>query len=195
MLVFWFRFSSHIFIDQEVQKLIWPQLHIRVKTFTSNWYPSSNRWEDQDAQVVCRQLGMTGGRAVIAAWFGEGTSPIMLDTVECNGDETSIVRCAHTDWGVHDCTHSEDAGVICSKNIPRSQGSWAYMGPTWGRQDPGGPHVGPMNLAIRVESCRAPCGHMYDITTKQNFPNTYFLLFLLSHVPYALWCLLFNVVK
>ena len=25
----------------------------------------------------------------------------------------------------------------------------AYMGPTWSRQDPGGPHVGPMNLAIR----------------------------------------------
>ena len=22
------------------------------------------------------------------------------------------------------------------------------MGPTWGRQEPGGPHVGPMNLAI-----------------------------------------------
>ena len=24
------------------------------------------------------------------------------------------------------------------------------MGPIWGRQDPGGPHVGPMNFAIRV---------------------------------------------
>ena len=24
----------------------------------------------------------------------------------------------------------------------------AKMGPTWGRQDPGGPHVGPMNFAI-----------------------------------------------
>ena len=24
------------------------------------------------------------------------------------------------------------------------------MGPTWGRQDPGGPHVGPMNLATWV---------------------------------------------
>ena len=22
------------------------------------------------------------------------------------------------------------------------------MGPTWGRQDPGGPHVGPINIAI-----------------------------------------------
>ena len=24
------------------------------------------------------------------------------------------------------------------------------MGPTWGRQAPGGPHIGPMYLAIRV---------------------------------------------
>ena len=24
------------------------------------------------------------------------------------------------------------------------------MGPIWGRQDPGGPHVGPMNFALRV---------------------------------------------
>ena len=24
------------------------------------------------------------------------------------------------------------------------------MGPTWGRQDPGGPHVGPMDLVIWV---------------------------------------------
>ena len=24
----------------------------------------------------------------------------------------------------------------------------ANMGPTWGRQDPGGPHVGPTSLAI-----------------------------------------------
>ena len=26
----------------------------------------------------------------------------------------------------------------------------AYMGPTWGRQDPDGPHVGPIILAIWV---------------------------------------------
>ena len=26
----------------------------------------------------------------------------------------------------------------------------ANIGPIWGRQDPGGPHVGPMNFAIRV---------------------------------------------
>ena len=28
----------------------------------------------------------------------------------------------------------------------------ANMGPTWGRQDPGGPHVGPMNFAICAQT-------------------------------------------
>ena len=31
---------------------------------------------------------------------------------------------------------------------PDSKVHGANMGPTWGRQDPGGPHVGRMNLAI-----------------------------------------------
>ena len=29
-----------------------------------------------------------------------------------------------------------------------SKAHWANMGPIWGRQDPGGPHVGPMNFAV-----------------------------------------------
>ena len=32
--------------------------------------------------------------------------------------------------------------------VPDSKVHWANIGPTWGRQDPGGPHVGPMNFAI-----------------------------------------------
>ena len=33
---------------------------------------------------------------------------------------------------------------------PNSKVHGASMGPIWGRQDPGGPHVGPMNFAIWV---------------------------------------------
>ena len=33
-------------------------------------------------------------------------------------------------------------------NDPDSKVHGAYMGPIWGRQDPGGPHVGPMNFDI-----------------------------------------------
>ena len=35
-------------------------------------------------------------------------------------------------------------------NFPDSKVHGANMGPIWGRQDPGGPHVGPMNFAIWV---------------------------------------------
>ena len=35
-------------------------------------------------------------------------------------------------------------------NVPDRQINVVNMGPIWGQQDPGGPHVGPTNLAIWV---------------------------------------------
>ena len=37
---------------------------------------------------------------------------------------------------------------IMPRTIPDSKVHGANMGPNWGRQDPGGLHVGPMNFAI-----------------------------------------------
>ena len=44
---------------------------------------------------------------------------------------------------------SEIPLTVIGSNRSREQVHGANMGPTWGRQDPGGPHVGPMNLASR----------------------------------------------
>ena len=38
--------------------------------------------------------------------------------------------------------------VVLLGTHPDSKVRGANMGPIWGRQDPGGPHVGPMNFAI-----------------------------------------------
>ena len=38
--------------------------------------------------------------------------------------------------------------LITPARIPDSNVHGANMGPIWGRQNPGGPHVGPMNFAI-----------------------------------------------
>ena len=59
----------------------------------------------------------------------------------------------------------------------------ANMGPIWGRQDPGGPHVGPMNLAIWVcnqtisPTLKSKCSHVdfYVVTG-----STYIFLLLLQ---------------
>ena len=40
------------------------------------------------------------------------------------------------------------ATSLVTQDNPDSKVHWANMGPIWGRQDPGGPHVGPMNFAI-----------------------------------------------
>ena len=42
-----------------------------------------------------------------------------------------------------DCDISEEWTNLHDSNV-----HGANMGPTWGRQDPGGPHVGPMNFAV-----------------------------------------------
>ena len=73
-------------------------------------------WGHDDAEVVCRQLGYGGAKYIRAgSHFGEGRGIIWLDDLACFGNETSLGRCAHNGWGSHDCTHSQDAGVICDK--------------------------------------------------------------------------------
>ena len=51
---------------------------------------------------------------------------------------------------------------------PDSKGSWGLHGAIWGRQDPGGPHVGPMNLAIRVITVSSECHAVQRIEMKEN---------------------------
>uniref|UniRef100_A0AAZ1XPA8 Soluble scavenger receptor cysteine-rich domain-containing protein SSC5D n=1 Tax=Oreochromis aureus TaxID=47969 RepID=A0AAZ1XPA8_OREAU len=56
-------------------------------------------------------------RAKSSAFFGEGQGKIWLDNVNCLGNETSLGHCRYSPSGSFLCSHSEDAGVICSATI------------------------------------------------------------------------------
>ena len=74
-------------------------------------------WDTNDARVVCRQLGFPDVdntfQAVGKALFGQSRGPILLDEVMCTGSENNIAMCPHNGWGIDNCDHSEDVGVIC----------------------------------------------------------------------------------
>uniref|UniRef100_A0A8C4GHN4 SRCR domain-containing protein n=1 Tax=Dicentrarchus labrax TaxID=13489 RepID=A0A8C4GHN4_DICLA len=77
--------------------------------------------------VVCRQLGFTTALAVMKrAALGEADRSvrILLDDVECEGGERSLLECKRSRVGKHNCSHGEDVGVICG--YPNSH----YISPT-----------------------------------------------------------------
>lgn len=105
----------------------------RVEVFHEHQWGTicDDSWDLKDAKVICRQLGC--GTAVSVpdqAHFGHGLDPIWLDNVECTGMETTLSQCGLSNWGLHNCNHDEDAGVVCSGG-PREGGD-AQMPPKKG---------------------------------------------------------------
>ena len=74
-----------------------------------------NGWDNNDAQVVCRQLGFPEGNHLATSneYFGSGSESVALEYVNCVGSESNITSCPINYWGSR-CSHSYDAGVICN---------------------------------------------------------------------------------
>uniref|UniRef100_A0A452FNA3 SRCR domain-containing protein n=1 Tax=Capra hircus TaxID=9925 RepID=A0A452FNA3_CAPHI len=90
-------------------------------------------WSWKDASVACRQLGC--GVAVgipQEAYFGPGVGPIWLSYTSCEGVESTVSDCRHSnikDYRNDSYIHDWDAGVVCSGFVRLAGGD----GPCSGR--------------------------------------------------------------
>ena len=71
------------------------------------------------SQVLIQENGIIhffglGAIAFAEAYYGEGSGSIWLDEVSCSGIESNLLSCRRDQLGMHDCDHSEDAGVRCT---------------------------------------------------------------------------------
>ncbi|XP_064790784.1 galectin-3-binding protein B-like [Oncorhynchus masou masou] len=75
-----------------------------------------DNWDITEAQVVCRYLNYPGAlTAVVGGTYGQGSGPIWMDDLNCEGTEKDLSHCLFKGWGVTDCQHAEDAGVVCER--------------------------------------------------------------------------------
>jgi len=72
-----------------------------------------DNWNMNGGYVACHQLGFPHTRVNTTAYFGPGNGQIWLDNLFCTGFESRLINCNHNGFGNHDCSHSEDAGLIC----------------------------------------------------------------------------------
>ena len=75
-------------------------------------------WDIRDAHVVCRMLGFHHAiDAKSTAFFGEGAGPVWLSNLQCSGNESDISECSHSGWGLQNCGHNRDVGVVCTGEL------------------------------------------------------------------------------
>ena len=78
---------------------------------------SSHNWDVNDATVVCRQLGYQAGAeaALKNRIFGPFIGPVWLTNLQCTGNETNIMGCAHDKIGnkTEQSPASQFASLIC----------------------------------------------------------------------------------
>ena len=93
----------------------------RVEIYYDNAWSTvcDNAWDEDDATVVCRELGLPTSHveAIGGASFGSGSGGILRDQVACTGSENKLLACPAE--SVHQCGHQQDAGVVCGGNDVR----------------------------------------------------------------------------
>ncbi|KAK6312363.1 hypothetical protein J4Q44_G00180270 [Coregonus suidteri] len=93
-------------------------------------------WDLAEAQVVCRQLKFPGViSAVTGGTYGEGSGSIWLDDMNCKGTEKSLSSCPFKGWALTDCSHKEDAGVVCERGTDLTSDTAHFLDHSLGLSD------------------------------------------------------------
>ncbi|XP_037393980.1 scavenger receptor cysteine-rich type 1 protein M130-like [Pygocentrus nattereri] len=75
-------------------------------------------FDQQDAEVVCRELGCGLPVEVLgAAAFGGGEGQMWSEELQCRGNESRIHFCPTSSSLKHNCSHDNDVSVVCADSV------------------------------------------------------------------------------
>ncbi|KAI4896469.1 hypothetical protein NFI96_008001 [Prochilodus magdalenae] len=90
-----------------------------------SWYTVCDAdFDQQDAEVVCRELGCgLPVEGLGGATFGRGEGQVWSEELQCRGNESQIHSCPTSSSLKHNCSHDSDVGLVCAGGVRLVDGS------------------------------------------------------------------------
>ncbi|CAK6979958.1 scavenger receptor cysteine-rich type 1 protein M130-like, partial [Scomber scombrus] len=71
-------------------------------------------FDQQDAEVVCRELGCGAPSVLQGALYGEVEAPMWTKEFQCGGNESALLDCRRSDSARRTCSPGKAVGLTCS---------------------------------------------------------------------------------
>ncbi|XP_067451750.1 scavenger receptor cysteine-rich type 1 protein M130-like [Thunnus thynnus] len=74
-------------------------------------------FDQQDAEVVCRELGCGAPSVLQGALYGEVEAPMWTKEFQCGGRESALLDCGRSDSARSTCSPGKAVGLTCSEPV------------------------------------------------------------------------------
>ncbi|XP_049419905.1 scavenger receptor cysteine-rich type 1 protein M130-like [Epinephelus fuscoguttatus] len=149
---------------------------LEVKSDQSNQSWSSvceDDFDQQDAEVVCRELGCGAPSVLQGALYGEVEAPMWTKEFQCGGNESALLDCRSSDSDRNTCSSGKAVGLTCSDPVRLVGGSSRCSGTLEVKQRDWRPVDGSdWTLTSAVAFCRnLNCGSAVSAGRKEDSSN------------------------
>ncbi|XP_028424312.1 scavenger receptor cysteine-rich type 1 protein M130-like [Perca flavescens] len=99
------------------------RLEMKTNQSTQGWSSvCEDDFDQQDAEVVCRELGCGAPSFLQGALYGEVEAPMWTKEFQCGGNESALLDCRSSDR--NNCSSGKAVGLTCS-DLVRLVGGWS----------------------------------------------------------------------
>ncbi|XP_022606755.1 scavenger receptor cysteine-rich type 1 protein M130-like [Seriola dumerili] len=91
----------------------------RLEVKSNQWWSSvcEADFDQQDAEVVCRELGCGAPSVLQGALYGEVEAPMWTKEFQCGGNESALLDCSSSDSARTTCSPGKAVGLTCSEPV------------------------------------------------------------------------------
>ncbi|XP_028424562.1 scavenger receptor cysteine-rich type 1 protein M130-like [Perca flavescens] len=99
------------------------RLEVKTNQSTQRWSSvCKDDFDQQDAEVVCRELGCGPPSVLQGVLYGEVEAPMRTKEFQCGGNESALLDCRSSDR--NNCSSGKAVGLTCS-DLVRLVGGWS----------------------------------------------------------------------